>query len=310
MLTNVTQGYEIAVDQSCPSCHESHLVQDIDTGEVVCSRCGTVINEGSYDLGPEWRSYTEKEKLTRERTGYGLTDKIFDRGLSTIITGRVDARGKQLDTETLIKMNRLKRLNQREKINDSWDKNLKIALSEMDRICSELHLPSHVHEKAAKIYRKVLKKDLVRGRSIDGFVGASIFAACRILKLPCSVEQISERGMIDSNGLGYHYRLLVKELDLKMPLDKPNKFLSGMASRLGLRTDVEQYSMRIIEKARDENLIVGKNPRGVAAAALYLACFNKGYYVSQAAVARVADVSEVTMRKRLKEYEPIQSLIK
>jgi len=309
MLTTVTQEPEGSLDQSCPSCNGTDLIQDIDTGEVICSRCGTVVDERSYDLGPEWRSYTRQERQDRARTGHALTNKIYDRGLSTVMTGNVDARGRQLDNETMRKMNRLKRLNRREKNYESWDKNLKIALSEMDRMCTELHLPDYIHEEAAKIYRRVLKKDLVRGRSIDGFVGASIFAACRLSKLPYSIKKISEISMMDSSEIGYHYRMLVKELDMKMPLDKPNKFVSGMASRLGLNADVEQHSMRIIEKAKEEKLVVGKNPRGVAAAALYLACINKGYPVTQTEVANVADVSEVTMRKRFKEYEPIQNFI-
>ncbi len=309
MITTVTLEPETTLDQGCPSCNGTDLIQDIDTGELICSRCGMVVDESSYDLGPEWRSYTRQEREDRARTGHVLTNKIYDRGLSTIMTGTVDARGKQLDSETMRKMNRLKRLNSRERNYESWDKDLKIALSEMDRICTELHLPDYIHEEAAKIYRKVLKKDLVRGRSIDGFVGASIFAVCRLSRLPYSLNKISEISMMDSNEIGYHYRLLIKELDIKMPLDKPSKFVSGLASRLGLNADVEQQSMRIIEKAEEKKLVMGKNPRGVAAAALYLACIQKGYKVNQAQVARVANVSEVTMRKRFKEYEPIEDFV-
>ena len=49
---------------------------------------------------------------------------------------------------------------------------------------------------------------------------------------------------------------------------------------------------------------MGKNPKGVAAAVLYLACRELGVRITQAEVARVAETSEVTMRKRFIEYEP------
>ena len=245
------------------------------------------------------------EHAKRSRSGYALSNKIFDRGLSTTFSNGYDSKGNKLDQETQNMMNRLKKQDQRAKVNESWQRNLKIALSEMSRICNELHLPDHIHEKAAQIYRRILKEDLVRGRSIDGFVTAAIYAACRTNRIPRSINDVAEASFLTEHEVRYHYRLFLKELDFKPPIDRPTKFISSLASRLNLNGLVEERSMKILELAQNQKLVVGKNPRGVAAAILYLACQGVGVNITQAEVARAADTSEVTMRKRFKEYAPI-----
>ncbi len=290
---------------SCSSCQSTTLIEDVKTGEIICSKCGLVITDRGYSLRQDWRAYSFAEQAKRSRSGYALSNKIFDRGLSTTFNNGYDSKGKKLDQETQNMMNRLKKQDQRAKVNESWQRNLKIALSEMSRICNELHLPDHIHEKAAQIYRQILKEDLVRGRSIDGFVTAAIYAACRINRVPRSINDIAEASFLTDHEIRYHYRLFVREMDFKPPIDRPTKFISSLASKLNLNGLVEERSLKILEMAQKRQLVVGKNPRGVAAAVLYLACQGVGVNITQAEVARAADTSEVTMRKRFKEYEPI-----
>ncbi len=289
---------------TCPACQSNSLIEDIKTGEIICAKCGLVLQEKKYSLQQDWRAYSLQEKQNRSRNGYALSNKIYDKGLSTTFNSGYDSKGKKLDPETRNMMTRLKKQDQRAKVNESWQRNLKIALSEMSRIANELHLPNHIHEKAAQIYRKILKEDLVRGRSIDGFVSAAIYAACRKEKIPRSISDIAEASCQSEHDIKYHYRLFVKELNFKPPVDGPTKFISSISSKLNLNGQVEEHSMHILEEARKRRLVVGKNPRGVAAAVLYLACQEKGVKVTQAEIAKKADTSEVTMRKRFKEYQP------
>ena len=303
----VTPSAEHEPVTRCPACQSTTLIEDNQTGEVICANCGLVITERSVSLRQDYRSFSLTEYNERSRNGYAVSNKIFDHGLSTTFINSHDSNGKKLDSETRDMMRRLKKQDQRSKVNESWQRNLKIALSEMSRVCHELHLPDHVHEKSAQIYRKTLKDDLVRGRSIDGFVSASIYAACRMNKLPRSIADIAQAAHLSDHDVKYYYRMLVKELDLKPPIDHPTKFISSLASKLQLHGTVEEKSMKILTMAKEQKLVTGKNPRGVAAAILYLACKETGVKISQSEVARVANTSEVTMRKRFKEYEPIMA---
>jgi transcription initiation factor TFIIB len=49
---------------------------------------------------------------------------------------------------------------------DSNRKNLIYALSEIDRMACALKLPINIREAASMLYRKAIKKRLIRGRSI------------------------------------------------------------------------------------------------------------------------------------------------
>jgi len=132
-----------------------------------------------------------------------------------------------------------------------------------------------------------------------------VYAACRTEKIPRSISDIAKVSYLPEHDIKYHYRILVKELDFKPPIDEPTKFISSLSSKLKLNGIIEEESMNILRKAREHKLVMGKNPRGVAAAVLYLACQENGVSITQAEVARAANTSEVTMRKRFKEYEPI-----
>ncbi len=301
----ITTELETECPDVCPACQSSKLVEDMKTGEVICANCGLVVKEKEYSLTRDWRAYSFEEEKTRSRNGYALSNKIYDKGLSTTFQSGCDFKGKRLDSETQNMMLRLRKQDQRAKVNESWQRNLKIALSELSRICNELHLPDHVHERAAHIYRQILKEDLVRGRSIDGFVSASVYAACREKRIPRSIGDIASVSLLTEHEIKYHYRLLLREMNFKPPIDNPLKFLSSLTSKLKLNGNVEEYSLNLLNKAQEKKLVVGKNPKGVAAAVLYLACRELGVRITQAEVARVAETSEVTMRKRFIEYEPL-----
>ena len=284
----------------CPSCGGSRIVTDQQTGETVCVACGMVLSDSIVDQGPEYRVFNLQESNDRRRTGSGLSNTIYDKGLSTIIKGDRDAYGNKLNFETQRQMRRLQRQDNRSKINETQARNLSIALGELDRIASELHLPKNVREEAALIYRKSLKKDLIRGRSIDAFVAASVYAACRILKIPRPLKDVSKVSTREHSEVAMTYRLMLKELSLRPPIDRPYKFVPKIASKLKVRQPTEMLAVDILRKADQVKALTGKDPRGLAAAALYMACQENNDRRVQREIAEAAGTTEVTLRNRYK----------
>ena len=294
---------EEKVDNKCPRCGSTHLISDPENGEMVCANCGLVVEEELIDRGPEWRAFTADEKKSRTRTGLGMSYTLYDKGLSTVFNGYRDAQGNRLKDETRIKMDRLRRYDNRSKFDETWRRNLSIAMAELDRVTASLHLPQSVKEQAALIYRRALKMDLIRGRSIDAFVAASIYAACRQSKVPRPLKEITKTSTREHSEVARTYRLLIREMKLKMPVDDPMKFIPSIASKLNLRRDTEQYAIDILMRAKDKHGLTGKDPRGVAAAALYMACIDNDDKRIQKAVAEAAGTTEVTLRNRLRGLE-------
>ena len=291
----------------CPRCNSGNLIRDLEAGEEVCGNCGLVVSEDIVNTGPEWRAFTSAEKNSRPRVGMARSFTLYDMGLTTSFKGDRDGQGNKLDYETQTKMNKLKRYDTRSKMDDTWGRNLSIAMAELDRIAANLHLPKNVKERAALIYRKSLKKDLIRGRSIDAFVAASVYAACRLLKVPRPLKIVSKSSTRQHSEVSRTYRLILKELKLKMPIDDPMKFVPGIASKLKIRRDTEQKAVELLRKARERQGLSGKDPRGIAAAALYMACLTNNDKRIQKEIAQAAGTTEVTLRNRLKGLESVLS---
>jgi transcription initiation factor TFIIB len=289
--------------RTCEKCGSTNIIIDPDAGEEVCGRCGLVLSDEIIDTGPEWRAFTNVEKANRPRVGMARSYAIYDMGLSTSFKGGRDARGNKLDVDTRNRMKKLKRYDTRSKLDDTWGRNLSIAMAELDRLATILHIPKMVKESAAFIYRQSLKADLIRGRSIDAFVAASLYAACRRHRVPRPLKEISKASTREHSEVSRSYRLLHRELKLKMPIDDPMKFVSGIASKLNVKPETERHAVEILRRAKERKGLSGKDPRGIAAAALYMACLEKDDKRIQKAVASAAGTTEVTLRNRLKGLE-------
>jgi transcription initiation factor TFIIB len=284
----------------CSNCGGTNLINDLEAGEEVCAECGFVVSEGVLDTGPEWTAFTLTERNDRARTGTQITPMLFDRGLSTNFRGLKDGAGKPLDVATLGKMNRLRRYDHKSKINDTQARNLSMAMPEVDRVATLIHLSETAKSQAAQIYRKALDKDLIRGRSIEAFVAASIYAVCRMNGIPRSLRNIAKVSTRKYLELAWVYRILVKELGLRMPIDDSAKFITNIASKLGVARRTEQRAVDILVSARRHKGLAGKYPGSVAAAALYIACFENKEKRTQKDVAHAAGTSEVTLRNRVR----------
>ena len=51
----------------CPECGSTELIGDYERAEVVCARCGLVIDENLVDMGPEWRAFDHEQRDKRTR---------------------------------------------------------------------------------------------------------------------------------------------------------------------------------------------------------------------------------------------------
>jgi len=284
--------------QRCPSCTKTKMILDEDKGELFCGFCGYVIPEQVVQDGPEWRSFSA-DGGDRSRVGAGTSITMHDMGLSTVIgTQNKDATGKPLDSSMKKSINRLRTWDSRSQAHTSVERNLRQALSEMDKLQDKISLPSSVIEKAAYIYRKAIEKKLVKGRSIQGLVAACVYAACRNTETPRTLEDIASGINIRRKDVARCYRLIFRELDLKIPVADPVKGVSRIASIAGLGEKTKRKAIKLLNKAKKIGMVAGKDPMGIAAAALYLSCISTGGSKTQKEISIASGVTEVTIRNR------------
>jgi transcription initiation factor TFIIB len=285
----------------CPECGSQNLIHDYDSGETVCGDCGLVLSEQMMDKGPEWRAFTQEEKESRSRVGIPTSYSVHDKGLSTAIS-RIDrdAFGRKLPLSTRLQMWRLRKWQIRSRVHSSIDRNLAQAMAELDRLSDKVYVPSSVKEKAAVVYRKALDKGLVRGRSIAAIAAAALYAACRTSGTPRTLREISEASLVDKKDVARCYRLLLRELNIQMPIADPLTYVSKIAERTGISGKTQGLAIGILREARRKRAAAGKDPMGLAAAALYIACLKNNEKKTQKEIAEAAGVTEVTVRNRYK----------
>ncbi len=282
----------------CPACTGKQMVTDDNTGEFFCSRCGFVISDRLADTGAEWRSFSDDDS-NRARTGAGMSLTMHDMGLSTVIGhANKDSTGKPLTADMRTSIDRLRTWDSRTQAQTSADKNLRQALNAMNKLKDKLALNDAVVTTAAYIYRKAMEKKLVKGRTIHGLVAACMYAACRHTGTPRTLDDIADEINIRRKDVARCYRLIFRELDLKIPVADPVRGISRIASLVGLSEKTQRVATRILNIAKNKGMSAGKDPMGLAAAALYLACISSNEPKTQKDISVASGVTEVTVRNR------------
>ncbi len=273
--------------QCCPEC-QGRLRES--ESETVCGECGLVVAEDNIDHGPEWRSFADDE-TDKERTGAPLTRSRHDRGLTTEI-----GRSTRLKGRKRRRFARLRRQHNRARIKSKAERNRVYAFGEIRRLVSALDLTDHVRDQACVLFESAQKEDLLRGRSIEGFTAAVVYATCRTASVSRTLDEVVDAARASESELTAAYDALNRDLGLPTgPID-PAEYLPRFASRLDLPQGVERRAATLVDTARDRGLVSGRDPSGVAAGCLYLAAQELECDLTQARAAETAGVTPVTLR--------------
>jgi transcription initiation factor TFIIB len=221
-------------------------------------------------------------------------------GLSTIVGRTYKKKGERTVAE-LRRIERLRKLQRGMLYYKSRQRSFGKAMRLLSKLTDKMNLPKSVSEEASYIYRKALESKLIKGRTIPAMVCASIYGACRNLQVPKTLEDVSNACGIGKERIARNYRVLVEQLGLEAEPIDPAKALSGIVAKLFVSEKASRKALEMIRKAQEVSIAVGKHPASLAAAAIYVACIATGERRTQKEVARAADVSEVTLRKRSKE---------
>lgn len=291
-------------ETKCPRCGKDTVITDVVSQEVFCSKCGVVLDEKINDSRPD-RMFTNSTTI-RSHTGDKTTLTRHDRGLSTMINPfDKDSSGNPLSASMKSSLKRLRKWDSRSRMKNNDERNLQQALLELLKLKEKLFLPDAIVEKASYIYRKALEQKLVRGRSIAALIAAALYAACRESETPRTLQEIASTMGIKRKELTASYRLIFKELELKIPVADSVSCIAKIASNADLSEKTKRHAMKILKNAEKQNALAGKHPMGLAASALYLASIDLEENRTQRDIADAAGVTEVTIRNRCKDLRMI-----
>jgi transcription initiation factor TFIIB len=287
-------------EEEAPCCDNPDLMIS-DDGIRVCRNCGLTF--GQEMVSHERRAYTAEEVRARRRTEPRW--RCF--GPRTVISRvKSDAKGRQLPAKKQALFARLSKI-QGSLIN-SIERNYWEAKPKLHALANKLVIPDFIVETAWKIYSEVAQQKLTMGRSIEAFVCASLYASIRIHDFPRLLEELTEVAIIPlrsvHRSLGLIVRNVLPVLNLKYrPID-PEPLVYRFGNELNLSIGVQKSAAQLLIDASKNGLKrMGKDPKGLAAAALYMAAKGTKERKTQTQIAEVARVTEVTLRTRAKQIK-------
>jgi transcription initiation factor TFIIB len=287
----------------CQTCNDSKaIIFDAEANETVCSSCGIVLRD-NVQASPELRARKYSQDIeSRSRTGMPTSLAFHDMGLSTFISNsNMDANGVPISSDQIIKVKRMRHLNRISSSNRSHDRNLKNAFAILNSIKDKLSINDTLIEKSAYIYRKALDKRIIKGRSICALMVASIYAACREANVPRTLDEIAQTANTDAIFAAKCYRLLVRNLKLRLPAVDSNVYLTKIANRANVSQKSYRRAIEMLSIIKDNPVSYGKDPNALVVATLYAACLKEGEKVSQLQIATAGNTSIVTLRKRFQD---------
>ena len=290
---------------------ESKMITDVESGEIICNRCGIVVVRDLEDTKKIWHKLEDNGSDTRNGNPSSLT--LYDQGLTTKIgnTNR-DASGNVINSLMMVRLNRMKNLDRRSQINKSA-RNLGRAFRQLDSLKDKLGLSNAVIEKTAYIYRKVQEAGLVRGRKVNTVLGASLYVACREFEIPRTLREISAVNNEKYRETSRVYRQIVLHLGKQVPRINLFRYVEKVGKKAKLDEKNIREALRLMKKVQETGLSAGKEPMGIVGAVIYLSLPKsdeniRQRIITQAIIADAAGVSEVTIRNVYKEIEKKLSL--
>jgi len=278
------------MSKKCSTCGSVDIIEDCLRGEKICSKCGLVIEEHKIDYSPEWTG--EENNMNNLTTGLPSTEFMQGHGKGSHFEGKNE------EFKKLEKYN----INSKDKDSDE-PTTIQSVRIQTRRIGSILNLPRYVQEGAIKMYKKLSKKGIVRGRSIDNMIVSCIYTICRNFNLLYTIDEFSEISSANRDKILENHKRIKKELDINnghvTAVDYTDKFCSD----LGLDNNQTNKVKNIIKEVRND--FVGKNPRGIVGGVIYAVMLEEEEdyrdRLSQELIAEVTGVSNVTIRSRFNE---------
>ncbi|MGI9011109.1 MAG: hypothetical protein ACR2F1_07975 [Nitrososphaeraceae archaeon] len=234
-LHNLSQEQAIKKDKdkdkdnnknNCNICNSVNcLVIDHKTNEVICNKCGAVVPDSikqednilNYDISDTDNTSLFLESLMEERNIIKTPSALINKGLTTFVSDtNIDANNNYLTSEQKKLAQKLRYTNKVTLSNPKSiffeNRSLLHVYHLLQNLQQKLKLPDSVLERAAQLYRKIIKSKLLKGRNRKAFVVACIYIALREKNITRSLVEIAETVNMDKKQCQQHYRCILKHL--------------------------------------------------------------------------------------------------
>ena len=269
----------------CPDCKSEHLADRSEEECTVCLNCGFIISAETAQLNAERKTNPNQHKRIQRSNS--------DKTSSTI-------KEKMANHENMASaLEHWKQV----KIGDATEKNLAICLEYLMKISVDLSLPRAAIEKASLVYKQIIEKKLVKGRSMRALAATAVYMGSKECAIAVTTKRVADVSGINPRKITRFYRTVAKQISF---VPKPSG-VTECAVDLSMRLQVSELTINVVEKIANElqqsKFRRGKDPTGFACAAIYISSVLNGDRRTRRQIAETARITEQTIRVRCREIE-------
>ncbi|ORD94185.1 TF2B [Enterospora canceri] len=274
----------------CQECGETRkIIEDYRNGFFVCGRCGCVFKDRVIDEGSEWRSFSDSAKPDPCRVGSATNPFLDSEQLDTVITA-----GSGANSYTLNKI-------QMKNYMRGPDRVLKNGFATIQGFCERGSLNNKVMDSAQTVFKEVESKKLLKGKNLEGSIGACIYIACKTQGCPRTFKEIAVITTVPKKEIGKCYKLISREIDTSGVV--PNADIVGrFCSDMNLGIKIQKTARHIAAAVQEIGCLAGRSPDSVASAVIYFTLYLYPERVSnQKDIQFITNVTDVTIKSTYKD---------
>jgi len=178
------------------------------------------------------------------------------------------------------------------------------AFKIISTMADRINLPKTITDRANQLFKMVSDGKNLKGRSNDAIAAACLYIACRQEGVPRTFKEIVAVSTVSKKEIGRCFKLILKAHDTPVDLISTGDFMSRFCGTLSLSRDVQKAATCIAKKSVDLDIVPGRSPISVAAAAIYMASQASDDKRTQREIAEIAGVADVTIRQSYKLMLP------
>lgn len=252
--------------EKCPECGSNEIGFNQQRGEIICRECGLVIEDNTISQD-EYISEPAKKNAKHPFLSSAGTKEI---------DGKIVKHSWLLSTK---------------------EKNTRYGDNRIESLGSKLCLPDRVVDDAKMLFKRSMAQDLAVGRDFVSLAYACVYSACIIHGVPKTLLELTINTSLTKKKVLSSFRLLKKELELRIEPIDPFDLIPRFASKLELSPQTKTVAIDLMMKLKECGLTSGKRPETVIAGVLYLASKLNNEPRTQRDVANAVGVIEITIRK-------------
>lgn len=186
------------------------------------------------------------------------------------------------------------------------EKRLFMANRFIKNIAESLQIPQHIAKGAEMLFKMVVEKNWLQGRSTDIVIASCLYLMCRQKSYPLLLIDFSDKLQENIYKIARTYLSLCRLLHFTVPNIDPCLFIHRFCGKLGLgdkEAEVVGTSLKIIKSMKRDWMAFGRKPTGLVAASILIGSRYHNIRMPIQVIAPIMGVCVETIKRRICEFK-------